>query len=134
MIYPKKKYENELRKAKYSLVCWNRKKEVLEIYNSIDKEKKEMRGERRKLITVPTTKLIVAFIFINCTVVEIYSMWVMYKLADLSALYTLITAVVGESVTFITYAVKSTKENTVGGIVYDKAMKNEDTPEETGIG
>ena len=37
---------------------------------------------------------------------------------DFSALQSLITAVVAEVVGFAIYALKSTKENTKGGIVY----------------
>ena len=48
-------------------------------------------------------------ILINCMVVEVYSMWVMYKLVDLSALYTLIGAVISESVSFAIYCAKSFK-------------------------
>lgn len=41
---------------------------------------------------------------------------------DFGPLTMLITAVVSEVIGFAIYAVKSTKENTVGGIVYDTAM------------
>lgn len=57
-----------------------------------------------------TTKLLMYLILINCFIVEIYSMWVMFVLGDLSALYSLIGAVVGESVTFAIYCYKSFNE------------------------
>lgn len=99
---------------------WKREK-------NLQKRKSKLKQEREQLentgkMKLSTTKLIVLFILCNCTLVEAYSMWVMYKLMDLSALYSLIAAVVGESITFIAYAAKSTKENTVGGITYEKAM------------
>ena len=74
---------------------------------------------------VSTSKLLIGFIFINCIVVEIYSMWVMYTLADLSALSVLMTAIIGETFAYAVYSIKSTKENTQGGIVYDLALKDE---------
>lgn len=54
-----------------------------------------------------TSKLLMYFILINCTVVEVYSMVVMYLLADLSALYSLIGAVVTESISYAIYCAKS---------------------------
>lgn len=62
------------------------------------------------------------FIFCNCTAVEIYSMVAMWHFADLSALYALIGAVIGESITYISYNVKACRENTQGGITYETAM------------
>ena len=49
-------------------------------------------------------------ILINCTAVELYSMWIMYHLSDLSALYSLIGAVVGESLSYAIYCAKSFNE------------------------
>lgn len=45
---------------------------------------------------------------------------------DLSALYSLIGAIIGEGVAVASYYAKATKENTRGGITYDKAMNNND--------
>ena len=73
---------------------------------------------------INTSKLLIGFIFINCVTVEIYSMWVMYVLSDLSALSVLMTAIIGETFAYAVYSIKSTKENTQGGIIYDLAIKN----------
>ena len=43
---------------------------------------------------------------------------------DLSPLMALISAVVAEVIGFAVYALKSTKENTEGGIIYETAMYN----------
>jgi hypothetical protein len=64
------------------------------------------------------------FIFCNCTAIELYSMVAMWHFADLSALYALIGAVVGESITYISYNVKACRENTRGGITYDTAINS----------
>ena len=71
---------------------------------SLFKRKKKRRHKKKK---ATFTKIIMTFIFINCTVIEIYSMIVMYILQDLSALSTLIGAVVGEAFAFAVYCVKS---------------------------
>ena len=59
----------------------------------------------------------------NCTIIEIYALVVMAIFADLSALTTLIVAVVGECVSLASYMIKSMHENTSGGIVYESAME-----------
>lgn len=73
-------------------------------------EIKELKKSMRKFQKPTTTKLVMAFIFINCTVVEVYSMWVMWYLLDLSSLYALITAVISESISFAIYAAKAYNE------------------------
>lgn len=80
-----------------------------------------------------TTKLLIAFLFLNCTLIELFTGWVtvqnilLVKSAgaplDFTPLVTLIGAVVGEVMGFAIYAAKSAKENTAGGIVYDSIMK-----------
>lgn len=54
-----------------------------------------------------THKAVMYFIFINCTVVEIFSMRAMIMLADLSALPTLMVAVITESMSYAVYCAKS---------------------------
>ncbi len=73
-------------------------------------EIRDIRKQTRVWTFPTTTKILLAYIIGNCTVVEIYSMWVMYALADISALYALIAAVITESITFITYCAKSYNE------------------------
>ncbi|MCD8159028.1 MAG: hypothetical protein LUD77_09090 [Clostridiales bacterium] len=42
--------------------------------------------------------------------IEIYSMWIMWEFQNLDALYSLITAVITESISFAVYAAKSYNE------------------------
>ncbi len=82
---------------------------------------------------ITTSKLLIAFLFINCTIIEIFTMFVTLKSIDVamatgiapdfSPLLSLIGAVVGEVVAYAIYSLKALKENTMGGIVYDTAMK-----------
>ena len=60
-----------------------------------------------RLSKLATHKIIMYFIFINCTVIEIYSMKVMIMFADLSALPTLMVAVITESISYAIYCAKS---------------------------
>lgn len=81
---------------------------------------------------VSTTKKIVLFLFINCTIIELFTGWVTIQSlmlaenymmpVDFTPLVTLIGAVVSEVLGFAIYAVKSAKENSKGGIVYDTTV------------
>ena len=106
-----KKYKKKIDKLK-------KKNEYLKQINELETESDKY---KRK---TPYTKKIMMFILINCTIVELYSMFAMTYTNYLSSLCTLITAVVGESISFAIYSYKSIKENTQGGIVYESAMNN----------
>ena len=82
--------------------------------------KRKVRKRYRKRIT--TSKLAMWFILINCVVIELYSMAAMWHFGDLSALYALLGAVVGQSLTYISYNNKSCRENSRGGITYESAI------------
>ena len=86
---------------------------------------------------ISTTKKLMFFLFLNCTIIELFTGWVtiqnialareMGVSLDFTPLVTLIGTVVGEVLSFAVYAAKSAKENSQGGIVYETAMqKNED--------
>lgn len=100
--------------------------------------KRALRTERRKYrlrIKWPTqSKLGMWYIFISCTAVQIYSMAAMWHFADLSPLYALIGATVGEGLTYYAYTAKAKAENTTGGIVYENSLKNQTEPSEEGEG
>lgn len=100
--------------------------------------KRALRAERRKYrlkIKWPTqSKLGMWYIFISCTVVQIYSMAAMWHFADLSPLYALIGATVGEGLTYYAYTAKAKAENTTGGIVYENSLKNQTEDPEEGEG
>ena len=109
---------------------WEIEKGYLERAYRLKTEKKAMR--RKLLGKISTSKLLISFLFANCTIIEIFTGWTTIKsfeLAhelmispDLTPLVALIGAVVGEVIGYAVYSVKATKENTVGCIVYDQAM------------
>lgn len=103
---------------------WQQQKEIILKKQSLAKEKQEIKEKGRKKFS--TSKLIVLFLFLNCTAIEIFTGYVTLKglnlgYADFSPLTTLISSVVGEVIAFAVYAYKATKENTQGGIVYENA-------------
>lgn len=80
-----------------------------------------MKGQRfKKKLT--TSKLLILFLFLNCTVIELFTMYVTLKSfsvvleiggsIDFSPLVTLIGSVVSEVIGFAVYSLKATKENT----------------------
>lgn len=109
----------------------NRKMERLQRRNQYIEMRMEADALKNKYKKkLQTSKLFLFLIFINCTCVEAFSMWITYKsivltsMVDFSALTALIGAIVGESLSYLIYNHKAAKENTKGGITYDIAMRD----------
>lgn len=113
---------------------WAKNKQLLKRKIKIEKDKTKLRNSLKNKSKLTTTKLLILFLFINCTMVELFTGWTTIQsiqlamqtgiAPDFTPLVTLIGAVVGEVIGFAVYAAKSTKENTAGGIVYDCALNN----------
>lgn len=113
---------------------WQREKEVLERKYKLKQEKREFK--KQFLPKISTSKLLILFLFINCTIIELFTGFVTLKSLDLTTLTmanpdftplaALIGAVVSEVVGYAVYALKSAKENTAGGITYETAMRQID--------
>ena len=113
---------------------WRREKEVLERKYKLKQEKREFK--KQFLPKISTSKLLIIFLFINCTIIELFTGFVTLKSLDLTTLtmanpdftplVALIGAVVSEVVGYAVYALKSAKENTAGGITYEAAMRQID--------
>lgn len=113
---------------------WQREKEVLERKYKLKQEKREFK--KKFLPKISTSKLLIFFLFLNCTIIELFTGFVTLKSLDLTTLtmanpdftplVTLIGAVVSEVVGYAVYALKSAKENTAGGITYETAMRQID--------
>ena len=113
---------------------WQREKEVLERKYKLKQKKREFK--KQFLPKISTSKLLILFLFINCTIIELFTGFVTLKSLDLTTLtmanpdftplVALIGAVVSEVVGYAVYALKSAKENTAGGITYEAAMRQID--------
>lgn len=113
---------------------WQREKEVLKRKYKLKQEKREFK--KQFLPKISTSKLLILFLFINCTIIELFTGFVTLKSLDLTTLtmanpdftplVALIGAVVSEVVGYAVYALKSAKENTAGGITYETAMRQID--------
>jgi hypothetical protein len=106
---------------------WTKEKDLIQRKQKIKEERKAIKAKK-----IPTTtKLLIFFLFLNCTLIELFTGWATIKSInltlvtglspDFTPLVTLIGAVVGEVIGFAIYAIKSTKENTENGINYLKA-------------
>ena len=113
---------------------WAKNKQLLKRKIKIEKDKAKLRKSLKDKSKLTTTKLLILFLFINCTVIELFTGWATIQslqlalhtgfAPDFTPLVTLIGTVVGEVIGFAVYAVKSIKENTCGGIVYMTAQQN----------
>ena len=115
---------------------WQEDKIFFEKQKKVFEEKKNFFKYKK----ISTSKLLILFLFLNCTAIEIFTGWVTIQsialvsttmmMPDFSPLVTLIGAVVSEVIGFAIYSIKATKENTKGGIVYDTAMKEYEMEED----
>lgn len=87
----------------------------------------------KKFKEMPTSKKLIYYLFINCTIIEIFTLIVTFisvlqvrdtlTSPDFSPLLALIGAFITETVGYFIYTLKAGKENTKGGIIYDLALK-----------
>ena len=102
--------------------------------NKIAKEKKELKLEKRRIKFPSQSKLFLIFLFINFTVLEIFTGQVTVQsliianltglMPDFTPLITLIGAVIGETLSYGIYSLKAKAENTEGGVIHDIAIHN----------
>lgn len=110
-------------------LAWKEQKELLERERKIKEEKRRFLNPFFK---ISTSKLLILFLFLNCTAIELFTGWVTVQsimlaystgmAVDFTPLITLIGSIVGEVIGFAIYSLKSMKENTVNGITYMKAQ------------
>lgn len=122
-----KKYQDALAKKE----AWEQEKKTIKINQQIQKERKKLLNP---FAQISFSKLLIFFLFLNCTALEIFTAWVTIQtislafatgaIIDFSPLVTLIGLVVGEVIGYGVYSLKSLKENTKGGIVYDSNLLN----------
>lgn len=101
-----------------------------EYFKKIQLLKAEKKKYKTSIISkISTTKLVMLYLFLILNIVLTFAMVAMWHFADLSYLGVLITDIAAQIITFIIYAMKSAKENAIGGITYDLAMKENNVEE-----
>jgi predicted nucleic acid-binding Zn ribbon protein len=124
---------------------WQIEKPLLEQKQLIAEEKEEIISKNKKRKTA-FGKLLMIFLFVNFTILELFTGWVTIKsfslaytieqMPDFSPLITLLGAVIGETLSYGIYCHKAKAENTEGGIVFEATMHNlkNEEEEEEGLG
>ena len=69
-----------------------------------------------------TSKIVLIVAALLCVEILIFCQYMIIVTGDTNALYAMVGALVSFVPIIIGYMVKSTKENTVGGLVYDSTM------------
>lgn len=129
-MFHKKSFKERRKQIEAEERVWNIERELLLRKSELEEEKAQFKKKRKR---ANTSKLLIAFLFISCTTIEIFTGYVTLKMLsvamingssmDFSPLVTLIGAVVSEVIGYAVYSIKSTKENCVGGVVYETAMQ-----------
>ena len=119
------KRKNQLEKKQE---YWQEEKPLVLAEQDLEQDRKNTKNRKKvQKQALTTTKFLMLFLFISCSIIQIFTLVVTIisisaGVYDFTALQMLITAVVGEVVAFAVYSIKSLKENTKGGIVYETAM------------
>ncbi len=132
-ILQKKSYKEQLKAAQRYAEHQKHKQEIYEIKHKNDKPRKG----------VAFSKLLLILMLIDVLVIQGFSMYMMFFLADASSIPALLGIVIplmSLVVSLVSYNRKSAIENSVGGIVYDAVISQsqfENTinePEEGAVG
>lgn len=121
-------YEKRLRQL-------DRAERTLELKKQVEDREKAL-GLRRSFNKPSWSKVMMALMVLICVEIIIYAEVIMWTRYDLSALYALVGVAVSLAAAIWAYCEKSKAENTKGGIIYDKAMQenNEDSGGEDAAG
>lgn len=129
LLGDKSKYLKKAELVNQQVENWQIEKENLEKQSKIRHEYQVLTESTPSKLSMSKKALI--FLFINCTMIEIFTGWVTIRnfdlafamgiMPDYTPLVALIGAIVGEVIGLASYYVKSTKENTRGGITFESA-------------
>ena len=96
--------------------------------NESIERRRRLRKERikywPKFILPSTSKIVLIVAALLCVEILAFCQYMIIKTGDSNALYAMVGVVVSLSSVVLGYFVKSTKENTEGGITYQTAMEN----------
>lgn len=94
--------------------------------NESIERRRSLREERMKywpkFVLPSTSKIVLIVSALFCVEILIFCQYMIVKTGDTNALYAMVGALVSFVPVIIGYMVKSTRENTSGGIVYETAM------------
>jgi hypothetical protein len=115
----KSQFDSKLAKAK-------RRNETIEY-------KRKLREERMKywpkFILPSTSKIVLIVAAILCVEILFFCQYMIVRTGDTNALYAMVGTIATLASVILGYFVKSTKQNTVGGITYETAMASLGKPQ-----
>lgn len=120
MIYmTKSQFDSKLARAR-------RRNETIEY-------RRKLREERMKywpkFILPSTSKIVLIVAAILCVEILFFCQWMIVKTGDTNALYAMVGTIATLASVILGYFVKSTKQNTAGGITYETAMASLNLPQ-----
>ena len=80
MLWNKKSLRMQERELEEEEAEWHKEKRILERTNKLKEEKRSFKKKKK----ITTTKLLVAFLFINCTLIELFTAWITAKSLQVS--------------------------------------------------
>ena len=83
-----------------------------------------------KFVLPSTSKIVLIVAAILCVEILFFCQWMIVKTGDTNALYAMVGVITALSSIVIGYFVKSTKQNTTGGITYETAMAQLQRPKD----
>lgn len=88
--------------------------------------RRRLREERMKywpkFVLPSTSKIVLIVAAILCVEILFFCQWMIVRTGDTNALYAMVGVITALASIVIGYFVKSTKQNTVGGITFETAM------------
>ena len=121
-------YDQKIKQLNQKKQQWQKKKEYLQLKQQLKESKRSLKQK----IKLSTSKILMYFLFLNCTAIEIFTGIVTIinlNIAretgmnpDLTPLVTLVSTGVTQTIGFAIYSIKAAKQNCRGGIVYQQAM------------
>ena len=133
LLFNKEALSNKEKQSLIELKQWEQEKIILERKQKIKEEKSFFKKK------VSFSKFLMIFLFINFTILEIFTGWVTIStfnvayavgsMPDFTPLITLLGAVIGETLSFGIYSAKSKAENVKNGIVFESVMKEKEINE-----
>ena len=133
MFLNEKKIEKQIKEWEQQKPLLIAKQDLKEDIQETKDRKKPPKAQRKRLTT---SKFLMLFLFVSCSAIEIFTMYAIIKGmnmgfgVDFTPLTMLITAVVAQVIGYAIYSLKSMRENTKGGIVFEKAMLQQQDEEE----
>lgn len=128
-----RKLRRDAKNINFKENIWEQQKTIKLRENKLEQEKKEIQNERNKIKLPSWSKMLLIFLFLNFTFLELFIGYVTLQsftlaftigiMPDFTPLVTLIGLVAGETISYGVYCAKSKAENVQGGLVRDLAMK-----------